>query len=390
VKVLFIHSSADLYGSDRSLLRLLQKRTAADVEPTVCLPYRGALAGRIEVLGVRVEIFDMGVVRRRCLSLSGIPGLIFRTVSGVRRIRRLVRDGGIGLVHTNTSAVIAGAVAARLAGVPHVWHVREIYTLGRACGRLYASCLDLLSDRIICVSGAVRDNLLRYRRQCARKIVVIPNGIDAGAYAAPADRAAIRARYGIPADALCIGAVGRINRVKGFDLFLEVAAVVCRARPNAFFVIAGDVFSPEGDSREQWRVDALREQLRELGIASRVKLAGFVDDVCGIFRILDLYLFTSVLPDAFPTTVLEAQAAGVPVIAADIGGVRDIITDGVNGLLVSPGDRDGFAGAVDRIIGDPALRQKLSENGARVCREKFDAGRYVRDIEAIYKEAGGV
>jgi len=389
INVLYIHSSADMYGSDRSLLRLLAHRDAQRISPVVCLPYRGPLAREIEALGVTVHVTDMGVVRRHQLDPFGVIELIWGALSGTRAIYRIIKEEEVDIVHTNTSAVFSGAFAARLARVPHVWHVREMYGLGRITGGLYAAVIDLCADRIVCVSNAVKNHLTGFRRRCAPKCAIIHNGIDLPAYGREGDSGALRDELGIPRGRGCIGAVGRINRVKGHELFLEVAARIREKYPQAFFAIAGDVFSLKGRAREKWRLDALREQIRKAGLDRDVRVLGFLPQIEKLYGVLDLYLFTSVLPDSFPTTVIEAMAAGVPVVASDIGGVRDIITDGENGLLVRPGDADGFVAAVGRLLSDDTLRQRVIEKGREACRERFTVEMHVRAVEKIYQELAG-
>lgn len=386
INVLYIHSSADLYGSDKSLLRLIQYRDAQRISPVVCLPYRGPLAEEIERLGITVHIVDMGVVRRQHLDMFGIFELCLRTVSGAGALLRIIKEDEIDLVHTNTSAVFSGAIAARIARVPHVWHVREMYGLGRTAGRVYAAVIDRLSAAVVCVSGAVRDHLIRYREKCKEKCVVVHNGIDVALYQGGEARAALLERFGIPPGKGYIGAVGRINRVKGHDLFLQIATRLKKRYPRACFLVAGDVFSIKGSRREQWRREALKKRIRDAGLENDVHLLGYVRDIEALYGVLDLYLFTSVLPDSFPTTVLEAMAAGVPVAASDIGGIRDIIADGENGLLVRPGDADGFVAAVEKILADDALRRRLVERGREVCRERFTVEKNVRAIEEIYQD----
>jgi glycosyltransferase involved in cell wall biosynthesis len=387
LNVLYIHSSADLYGSDKSLLRLLRHRDPAKISPVVCLPYRGPLVEEIEMLGITVHILEMGVVRRRSLDPVGVAELLVNTVTGARGIYRIIKDEEIDIVHTNTSAVFSGAIAARIARVPHVWHVREIYQLGAVPGKVYAALIDWLSMRIICVSNAVKDHLASYRMKCARKTAVVHNGIAVPECGTEGGPALFLAHRGIPAGNMYIGAVGRINRVKGHEVFVEIASRVKERYPRACFLIAGDVFSLKGDRREARRAEALRKHIQRLGLERDVFLLGYVKNIEEIYGVLDVYLFTSVLPDSFPTTVLEAMASGVPVVASDIGGVRDIITDGENGLLVPAGDVAGFAGAIEKIVTDDALRRRLVQRGKETCRERFTVEKNIREIERIYQGA---
>jgi hypothetical protein len=167
--------------------------------------------------------------------------------------------------------------------------------------------------------------------------------------------------------------VGRLHYQKNFRLFLEVAAEVCERVPQAFFVIAG-----EGSD-----LAALEELSRQLGIASRVRFLGFVKEMPELYECLDLLLLTSHF-EGTPLTVLEAMAMGVPVVASRVDGVAEVLEDGRDAMLVSPGRRDLFVEEICRVLADQGLRQGLARAGQEKARQQFSAEAMVRRVEDLY------
>jgi glycosyltransferase involved in cell wall biosynthesis len=240
--------------------------------------------------------------------------------------------------------------------------------------------LDTLANRlnthVIAVSTSIRNFLCRKENICPDKISVIYNSVDLLRFS-PEDgqkaRQAARHKWGLPAEALIVGGVGRLHYQKNFPLFLEVAAEVCARLPQALFVIAG-----EGSERA-----ALEEMTRELGLASRVRFLGFVKEMQELYQGLDLLLLTSHF-EGTPLTVLEAMAMGTPVVASRVDGVEEVIVDGRDGILVTPGNKAQFVTEICRVLQDQSLSQRLARAGQEKARQHFSAEAMVRQVEALY------
>ena len=240
--------------------------------------------------------------------------------------------------------------------------------------------LDVLANRlnhhVIAVSSSIRTFLLHQERLPADKISVIYNSVDLERFAPrgePGVKAAVRQKFGLPADALIVGGVGRLHYQKNFPLFLQVAAEVRAKLPEVMFVIAG-----EGPERA-----ALEDLSRSLGLADRVRFLGFVKDMPELYQGLDLLLLTSHF-EGTPLTVLEAMAMGVPVVASRVDGVLEVVEDGRDGILAAPGDQDQFVDGVCRVLSDRDLRQRLSIKAQEKARRDYSAEAMVRRVEALY------
>lgn len=296
------------------------------------------------------------------------------------RLWRLMRHLKPDIVHTHTAkAGFVGRWAAWLARVPvrvHTYHghVFQGY-FGPAKTRLFLALERLtarITDRLITISPALRDELAGvYRVAPAQKFAVVPLGLELAPYAAaPRGLGTLRAAHLIPPSAPLIGIVGRIVPIKNHALFLEMAGRVLQAQPDAYFVIVGD-----GEDRA-----AIEAQADRLGLRKRVVFTGWMQDLVPVFSDLDLLALSSD-NEGTPTAIMQALAAGVPVVATAVGGVPDLLRHGGWGRLVPPGD----AGALAEAVLD-ALRDSAPDPTIRAAAlAGYDAGRLAESMAGLYR-----
>jgi glycosyltransferase involved in cell wall biosynthesis len=233
-----------------------------------------------------------------------------------------------------------------------------------------------VTDRIITISPAQRRDITEvYRIARPDKTVVIPLGLELQPFArateAPAGR--FRSAFAVPPDAPLVGFVGRLTHVKNPALLLEAAPLVLREIPEARFALVGD-----GEL-----CSALEREVRALGLTERVLFTGWQEDMLAIYADLDLLALTS-LNEGTPVTVIEALAAGVPVVATAVGGVPDVVTDRQTGLLVLSGDAQAVARAIVTLLRDPAYGRDLATAGQQEVLERFDLARLAQNMESLY------
>jgi glycosyltransferase involved in cell wall biosynthesis len=240
--------------------------------------------------------------------------------------------------------------------------------------------LRLLSNRlahhIIAVSSSLSSFLSQEENIPAHKITVINNSVDLSRFHRRSEsnlQERVRRNWDLPADALIVGGVGRLDYQKNFPLFLEVAAEVCAQLPQAIFIIAG-----EGPDRA-----SLEEQSRKLGITSRVRFLGFVKEMPEFYQSLDLLLLTSHF-EGTPLTVLEAMAMGIPVVASQVDGVGEVLQEGKDAILVPPGLKDLFVKGVCQLLQNQSLWQQFSNAGQEKARQSHSVEVMVRQVESLY------
>lgn len=378
-RLLIVHSSAELYGSDRSLLDFLRLH-AADFEVTVLLPGDGPLVELLRELGARVEIGETCKVQRDMLGLRGMLNTAIAAWRGVRLIRRMAGDKPFDLVYTNTLAVFAGALYAVIAGRPHVWHIREILSGSNLVRRCFQSLVSWLSCRIICNSTRTLDWIATPRSQPRSR--VIWNGV--GPARAPGRREIERSLRDWTPASVVFALAGRLNARKGQSLALEAFERLLKDQPNMpvqlWFV--GSAFS----GQEHFE-SALRERVASSPARSRVRLEPFRSDVEVVWEAADVVLVPSTEPESFGRVAIEAMAFGRPVIASAHGGVLDIIVEGDTGLLVPPGDAEALALAMAKLAGDASLRKRMGQSAEVRQRECFSVEAYALAVRSVLLEA---
>jgi glycosyltransferase involved in cell wall biosynthesis len=292
----------------------------------------------------------------------------------------LCRKEKFDLVATHTSkGGFLGRIAARLARVPHIVHHAHGFSFRRPLSPLairYFLALERIAaksgDLIIAVNEHQRRMAVELGVEAAEKTCTIPNGIDLSPFG-HADRDAIRRKLGFDSSAVLIGAVGRMEAPKGFPYLLRAIPEVVRSIPSAQFIIAGD-----GELRPE-----LENEARRAGIADRAHFIGFQRDVPDLLAGLDIFTQPS-LWEGLPISLIEALAAGKPIVATDIEGNREIVDDGRTGLIVPPGDSRALAAAIVSLASDPARAKRLGRSARTAALERFSERRMVRQVLSTY------
>ena len=231
------------------------------------------------------------------------------------------------------------------------------------------------SDVLVAVSPEVRDELVELGVAPYEKFVVIRLGIPLeerlGGPAADSD---YRRLYGIPPGAFVVGWVGRMTGVKATGAVLEIVRVARERGVDAVLCMVGD-----GPDRE-----GLERLAHELGIARHCYFVGYQSDVAGYYRLFDAFLLPSV-NEGTPVSAIESLASGTPVVANRVGGVPDVVRDGVDGFLVEPGDIEAAAERLAMLAADPALRARLGESGRARVLARYSVSRLVDDVDRLYR-----
>ncbi len=333
----------------------------------------GELRHDLQAAGVEVLVRPLAVLRRAAMSAAGLAGIAAALARDGGGIARLARRREVALIHTNTSVTLGGAAASRVARIPHVWHLREIFTGFERFWPVYSRLL-LSADALPCVSAAT----------CAQfggdpRTIVVHDGLAITPTRAARDTA--RAALDLPPDAFVCAILGRISTWKGQDVLIRALARPALATGGAVALVAGAPW--QGEER---RLGELRELAARLGVGDRVYFCGFRADVENVYGGADVVCVPSTQPDPLPNAALEAAAAGCCVVAADHGGLPEIIDDGTTGLLVTPGDPSALAAALARLQGDRRLRARLGASAAADVRERFAPERLLDRTQALYDD----
>jgi glycosyltransferase involved in cell wall biosynthesis len=340
-------------------------RLGPRISPVVfCLDQIGPLGERLQQQGVPVVAFN-----RR-------PGVDWRLVP---RMAREIRERGIDVVHAHQyTPFFYAAMAARISGrrprvifTEHGRHYPDVVSWKRRLGNRIL--FDRLADEVTAVCDFSAKSLADKDGFAARRITVIPNGIDIERYQAVPDRDDLRRRLGLASDRLYIILVARFHPVKDHATLLRGFAGVAAARPNVDLLLAGD-----GPLRP-----VLEAQIAALGITSRVRLLGVRSDVADLLRAADIFTLSSV-SEAASITLLEAMASGLPAVVTAVGGNPELVRGGVDGVLVPRGDAAAFTAAFLDLIDHPGRRRQMGQSGADRVRDQFQMATTIERYGQLY------
>lgn len=275
----------------------------------------------------------------------------------------------INLIHANSLAAgLIGGVAAKLYGVPVIMHKRY----ATAYGVLDRICEALL-DRVILVSEATRWAFAPHSKQA-----LIYNGVELSSFQPSSQVEPLRADLNLDPDALLIGIVTRITPEKGIHTLIEATAKL-KTSPNIQLLVVGGPYFP----KDSEYIDSLKAQAKNLGIGDRVIFTGFLEDTAAILSLLDIVLLASTIPEACPRTIIEAMAAGVPVVATPLGGSKELVTP-ETGILVPAEDADAFAEAITQLAEDADRRKQMGKACRLRAEQLFCATQNARLTEDLY------
>jgi glycosyltransferase involved in cell wall biosynthesis len=360
IRVLHIISDTNIGGAGRHLLNFLKYYDRSQLEVMVLCPVGSLLVPRCRELGVEItevpempadELLSLGALRRQLPAFTGY-----------------IKKEKIQLVHTHAS--FAGRLAARLTGVRCVYTKHCIDPLSEKRSpkdRVAQLANNLTCDRAIGVSRAVGDNLIAEGIR-PDKVAVIYNGIDLELY-----RPGAAAARQWPAPVVSI--VARISAEKGHAYFLEAAQQVLKEHPDVTFLVVGT--GPlEGK---------MRDYAQSLGIGGHVVFTGLRNDIPYIMEQTDVLTVPS-LSEAQSLSLVEGMCMGKACVGSAVGGIPEVITDGVDGLLALPGNSADLAAKICILLDDPQLAARLGQVAAISAGQRFGARGMASRITALYLE----
>ena len=382
IRVVVVGHTAQLSGGELAISRLIS--TMVSVAVHVVLAEDGPLVSVLERAGATVEVLPMDRrarnLRKDRIRMGGVPfsaawATVTYTIKLARRLRRLKPD----LVHTNTlKAALYGGVAARAAGVPCLWHVRDRIAedyLPPFAVTLIRMAARFLPTEVIANSrttfATLRLDQYRWKRVVYDGVTkmppspVVPSPVELMQWNS--------VKMHTPRNRIRIAMVGRLSPWKGQDVFLRAFAEAFAGGVEVALLVGSAMFGEE--EYEQQLIDLVEE----LGIGDRVEFCGFVHDVPKLLMEVDVLVHVSVIPEPFGQVVIEGMAAGLAVVASDAGGPAEVITHDVDGLLYPPGDASALAAHLRRLADDPTARLRLANHAVRTA-EKYERRMWRRSV----------
>jgi glycosyltransferase involved in cell wall biosynthesis len=270
-----------------------------------------------------------------------------------------------------------GGLAARRCGIPCIWHIQDFISnkFAGVYRWVFGYMAAKLASRLIAIGSPI---LHQFPERLRAKTSVVHNGIDLQTFRPQAKGVDVRSELGIGQGEFVIGNVARLTPWKGQDLLLEAFARLVQQWPARLLLTGAPLFESEA------YLHHLRDRTRELGLSDRVIFAGHRNDIPRVLAAIDVFAYTAVEKDVWPLSLLQAMAAGLPVAAFDIEGVREPIGSDENALLVPVACVEQFVRALSELAANENLRHRLSRAARRRAEEAFSVERYAAQMEAVF------
>jgi glycosyltransferase involved in cell wall biosynthesis len=357
--ILYLANSGNIIGGGQiSIKTLLEGLDEKKYHPLVVCPTNGNLVDELNKLGIETTIIKMESLRK--LNVLSWVNTIFKLI-------RLIKRRNFDLIHSNGSRpTIYGGIAARITKTPLIWHVRIADT-----DKWVDKVLARFATKILVVSKAVS---LRFKWN-KKKITVVYNGIDLEKFNPLIDGTKIRQEFSLLSSTPLVGIVGRLDNYKGHEYFIKAAKKVIDAIPNTRFLIVGD-----GENRK--KLESLK---MKLGLNGHVIFTGNRDDIAEIMAALDLFVLSSV-SEGFGRSAVEAMACGKAVVASNVGGLSEVVEDGVTGKLIPSKNPDSLTMAILSLLEDNEKTRRMGHAGRQRAEKMFSLRENIMKTVRIYEQ----
>jgi len=377
-KIVIIHQSAELYGSDKMLLLMLKHLDKSLFFPVVIIPTNGPLKDALENLLIEVHIAPVLKVYRAIFKPKN--GILFLKdfKSGMLFLENLHKKHHFDMVYSNTLAVLLGMFFARKHKVKHLWHVHEIINHPKTIAQLYPKLLNANADAIVCNSKATLQNLSLRLSKLNPKLHLIYNGVETQ------NNLSLKSEkedFGFNSSDVVVTLVGRISRLKGHQWVLNTIVSELNEAENLKFLFVG---SPVVG--QEFYLENIQQFIIENHLQNKVKIIPFTNEIANIWRVTDIALMPSTEAESFGLVAAEAMLAQKPVIGSDLGGLSEIIVPHQTGFLVQPFNEIQLKNTILKLYENPNLRQEFGKAGRRQIIKNFNIENHVLLIEHLINQ----
>ena len=351
----------DTGGAENVFISLVENLDKTRYNSDVCLLRNGWLKTQLDRRGVETLV----IPQHRSFDFPWLYQLV-----------KLLRRRSIDVIHAHEFAMnVYGALLSRITGIPNVTtvHGKNYYCekLRRRLGYRFAARQSIM----VAVSEDLKQFLVKSTAIPPERIRVVPNGINLNRYLTNGEDATVRRELGIKAGSPVIGTVGNLFAVKGQIYLIRACRIVAKTFPDFVLLVAG-----EGEE-----LTVLQTEAHDLGIQENVKFLGFREDVPSLLQAMDVFVLPS-LSEGLPLSVLEAQALQKPVVASDVGGVPEVVEDGISGFLVPPKNPQALADKILLLLRNTQLATDLGKEGRKRVEQAFSLEHMIQEYQSLYEE----
>lgn len=383
--ILFIHQSAELYGSDKTILMFISSLDKQKYKSIVVLPFDGPLKREFEKNGIEVVIAPVLKLYRKMFTPTNILKFFKEYKEGLKTLNELHKKHNFNIVYSHTLAALIGIVFAKKNNIKHLWHVQEIIAKPVIFNKGFVKLLSIkANDVAVYDSRTTMEFWIKNNPRLAKKSEFVCNGLDVKQKPEPNIENSLKIRndyFKVNQNELVISLVGRINSWKGQQLLLEAFNKIAQKYDNIKLVYLGSA----PPNQEFFEIN-LRNKISEYGLNERVIIIPFQENIWPFWDSIDIAVVPSTEPEPFGMVAIEAMLSKKPVVAANHGGLTETVLHNHNGLLFEPNNAESLAISLEELINDESKRKQFGENGYYRTIEHFSLEKHVEKFEAIFEK----
>ena len=365
--ILLVHSSNDLYGASKILITIIEILIKSGHSVHLILPEDGPLNNHKSLINVNLSIINIGVFRKKYLNFFGLLNRLIFIIKSTFQIKKIINKHDIDLVYTNTSTIVSPALAAQLTKTPSIFHIHEIPYGSNLYTKFLTKIFNLFSEKIIAVSNSTRDFWLK-KGVINNKIIVINNGFN---FNFSSIKKAVN-------DKVVFTSISRIIPYKGHLFLIELFNKILKERKDVILQIVGDTL-PYYENY----LNKLKSKVKGYKTEKNIIFLGYRNDIKSILDKSQFFIHTPISPDPFPTVIFEAIESKTPVISTDNGGVREILNDFNNGLLIDHNDIKKSTQLILNYIDNLDLQKNNVHNSVKFISEKFKKQDFSKKLTSL-------
>jgi glycosyltransferase involved in cell wall biosynthesis len=380
--VLIVNQSAELYGADKALLELIEN-FPKNFNPIVVLHEEGPLKVILEKMNVQVIKTSVIKVKRGILKPSFFVTLPYDTIKSFIKIKRELKGKKIDLIHSNATSVFIGAFYGFFFRIPHLWHVHEIIEKPRKVAQVYPYLINFFSNKVVFNSLATSNHFTTILPKIGLKSTIIHNGQDRKTIkTSEVDVKKIKENCSSDIEGkVVIGLIGRISKIKGQHLALDAFSNLLKRHKNIHLVFVGSYVK----GKEEY-IERIYKKIKDLNLEKNISFVDFQENIWPYYDSIDIAIVPSTEKESFGLVATEAMLSKKPVVAANHGGLSEIILNNETGFFFEPNNCEDLCIQLEKLIINKDLRITFGENGFKRVKECFSTQKYVTSIEEIYLE----
>lgn len=383
--ILFLHQSAELYGSDKTILMFICSLDKTKYKPIVVIPFEGPLTEELKKNNIEVVITPVLKLYRKMFTPSGILRFAQEYQDGMKALEDLHKKYHFSLVYSHTLAVLIGLLFARKFNIKHLWHVQEILAKPKLINHTFKKLLSSdTNDVAIYDSKETMRFWIEGNAMLTAKSDFVWNGLDVSKYQEVSDETieGIRSKFfNVSKNQIVIGLVGRINSWKGQQLLLQAYSKIASKYPEIKLVFIGSA-----PPNQEFFEEDLIAKVKEFKLEDRVVIVPFQTNINDFWASVDIASVPSTEPEPFGMVAIEAMLHAKPVVAANHGGLTEIVISGETGFLFENNNADSLAAHLEKLIVDTDLQKRFGKAGKERVYSTFTLEKHTDKIEKIFEK----